>query len=91
MEEQNVAYQTPAVTEDNAPLTLGNYLIMMIITAIPVVGFIFLLIWAFNSNTNKNKKNWARAVLIMGIIGAVLVAISFSAIIAAIAPLIASM
>ncbi len=61
----NTALQNSAVDEFSAPLTLGNYIVMMLVSAIPVVGFIMLLIWAFSGNTNINKKNYARAALIM--------------------------
>ena len=45
---------------------------MFILSAIPLVGFICLLVWAFGSNANLNKKNYARAILIMGLIAVVL-------------------
>ncbi len=56
----------------NAPLSVGQYLGMMLLTSLPLVGFILLLIWAFSSDTNANKKNYARAVLIIALIGIVL-------------------
>jgi hypothetical protein len=37
---------------------------MMILSGIPLVGFILLLVWAFSSTENPNKKNYARAVLL---------------------------
>jgi len=45
---------------------------MMIVSGIPFIGFIMLLVWAFGSQTNPNKKNWARAILILMLIGIVL-------------------
>lgn len=84
MQDQNYAYQNPAVYEDNSPLSIGSYLIMMIVSAIPLVGLIMTLIWAFNSNTNKNKQNYARALLIMMLVGVVLSAIFGATIFAAI-------
>ena len=82
---QSQPYQNPAAYTDASPLSLGNYLIMMIVSAIPVVGFIMMLIWAFSGNTNLNRKNYARAALIMMLIGVVLCAVFASAIIAAFA------
>lgn len=54
------------------PLTVGEYIITFILMGIPLVGFIMMLVWAFGSETNTNKKNLARAVLIMGVIIGVL-------------------
>jgi len=45
-------------------VTLGDWLITLLIAAIPLVGFIMLFVWAFGSNTNVNKANWAKATLI---------------------------
>ncbi|MDD2374759.1 MAG: zinc ribbon domain-containing protein [Eubacteriales bacterium] len=63
---------------DNSVLSVGQYIGMIILSAIPLVGLILLLVWAFGSDTNANKKNFARAMLIMMIIGVVL-SIIFSA------------
>ncbi|MEI6132192.1 MAG: hypothetical protein WCQ41_05140 [Bacillota bacterium] len=49
----------------NAPLSVGQYVGMFLINAIPLVGFIVLLVWAFSGSTNTNKKNFARANLII--------------------------
>ena len=57
---------------NTAPLTVGNYIVMALITAIPLVGIIMLFVWAFGSDVNLNKKNWARAALIMALIGVVI-------------------
>ena len=51
------------------PLGVGSYIGMFFLSAIPMVGFIMLLVWAFGSSVNLNKKNYARAILIMGLIG----------------------
>ena len=54
-----------------APMSVGQYIITFIITAIPIVGFIMLLVWSFGSSTNQNKKNFSRAMLILYLIGIV--------------------
>lgn len=55
----------------NQPLRVGQYIVMLLLQCIPLVGFILLLVWAFSSTENLNKKNYARAVLIFGFIGLV--------------------
>ena len=54
------------------PMSVGDWFITMLITAIPVVGIIMLLIWAFGSNTNENKANWAKASLLWMVIGIII-------------------
>jgi cell division protein FtsW (lipid II flippase) len=62
----------------NQPLSVGDWVITILITAIPVVGLIMLFIWAFSSDTNLNKSNWAKATLIWYAIGIVIGGIVFS-------------
>ncbi len=64
-------YAAPA-QQGAPPLGVGEYILMMIVSGIPFIGFIMLLVWAFGSQTNPNKKNWARAILILMLIGIVL-------------------
>ena len=73
---------------NSQPLSVGQFIGMLIIMAIPLVGFIMMLVWAFGSNVNKNKKNYAIATLIVGIVGGILVAIFSSILFAALAPVI---
>lgn len=51
------------------PLTVGEWFIMMLVTAIPVVGIVMLFVWVFSENTNVNKANWAKASLLWLVIG----------------------
>lgn len=53
-------------------ITMGQYLIMFLITAIPIAGIVMLFIWGFGSETGSNKKNFARAYLVMMAIAIVL-------------------
>ncbi len=46
-------------------LSMGQWFVTYLITAIPIVGFIMLFVWAFSSGTNPNKANWAKASLIL--------------------------
>ena len=59
--------QTSSAPNLEAPMTLGQWLITLILTAIPIVGFILLIVWAVSSPIT-NKKNYARATLILMII-----------------------
>lgn len=47
----------------------GDWLITILITNIPIVGFIMLIVWAFDKEGNPSKANWAKAKLIWYLIG----------------------
>lgn len=51
------------------PLTLGNWIIIMLLMIIPCVNIILLFIWAFGHNVITSKKNYARAMLIFMAVG----------------------
>ena len=55
---------TQAFTEQNKPLTIGDWLITFILLSIPVVGLIFLLYWILSSSSNVNRKNFCIAAII---------------------------
>jgi len=58
----------------------------MILTYIPLVGIIMLFVWAFGGGAKPSKRNYARALLIIAVVGFVLsiiFSIIFGAIIAA--------
>lgn len=52
-------------------LSLGDWIITLIVLCIPIVGFIMLLVWGFSSSTNPNKQNFCRASLIFYLIAIV--------------------
>ena len=65
-----------------APVSFGNWLItlalpfILIFVPIPFVGpiayIVLLAVWAFGNNTNPNKKNWAKANLLVTIVVGIL-------------------
>lgn len=67
---------TPPVTHQ--PVGLGEWMVTILITAIPLVGFIMLFVWGFGSDTNPSKANWAKATLIWFAIVAVVYFIIFA-------------
>lgn len=54
----------PAPPASNAPLSIGAYLLLFFLSALPLAGTILLIIWAVTGD-NQNKKNFARAMLII--------------------------
>jgi len=51
------------------PLSLGDWIISVLVTKIPIIGFIMLIVWAVDSNTEQSKSNWAKSELIVKLIG----------------------
>ena len=66
-QRRNHSYQ-----EMEEPMTVGEWILTSIITAIPCVNIIMLFVWAFGSGAKKSKSNWAKAVLIFMLIGVIL-------------------
>lgn len=52
-------------TQSKSVLSIQDWVITLIIAAIPMVGFIMLFVWGFGSGTNENKANFAKAALIV--------------------------
>ena len=64
--------------QETAPvLSLKDWVITLLITFIPMVGFIMLFVWGFSDSANPNKRNFARAALIMVAVSTVLYFILF--------------
>jgi Na+/melibiose symporter-like transporter len=57
---------------ENNYISVGSWMGMMFITAIPVIGWIMILVWAF-SGENESRKNYYRALLIWVMIGVLFV------------------
>ena len=52
-----------------APISIGQWMIIMLLMLIPLVNIVMLFLWAFDGSTPPTKANWAKAILIwIGII-----------------------
>jgi hypothetical protein len=56
----NSVYRDDAVQQIPS---IGSWIVNFLISIIPIIGFIFIIIWA-NDDNNKIRKNWAIASLI---------------------------
>ena len=72
-----------AVDKTEEVMTLGDWMLTLLLTYIPIVNIIMLIIWSVDASTNVNKKHFAWASLIFMGIGIVL-SIIFSSIVIAI-------
>lgn len=69
MEDYNNNYD---VNNSSAPVvSFGDWIITLILLCIPCVNIIMLFVWGFG-DSNPNKKNYARAMLIIMLVSFVL-------------------
>jgi len=55
-----------------APVSLGDWILTLIVLAIPIVNIVMLFVWGFSSGTNPSKQNYCRAALILAAVFLVL-------------------
>lgn len=63
-----VAQSVQVVTPAEKQMTLGNWLVTMLVLSIPLVGFIMLLVWAFGGSDQPSRKTYCQASLLWGVI-----------------------
>ncbi len=61
----------PVQDDREIPLSLGQWVLTLILLCIPCVNIIMLFVWAFGDG-NQSRKNFARANLIITLISVVL-------------------
>ena len=60
-------------TEEKAPvISVGEWMVTLLILFIPIVNIIMLFIWGFGGGVNKMKANYCKASLIWVAIGLIL-------------------
>ena len=57
------------IIKKNSVISTNEWILTKIIMLIPLVNIVMLLYWSFNDSTNLNKSNWAKASIIVWIIG----------------------
>ncbi len=66
---QEMRRETPENENTAAPLGVGAYLMIGVILAIPIVNIIAAIFWAIQKESNPNRRNLARAWLILVVVG----------------------
>ncbi|MGV8906859.1 MAG: zinc ribbon domain-containing protein [Acetobacterium sp.] len=57
--------KAPVALEETAKvMTLGDWMITLLLLFIPIVNIVMLIVWCADAGTNKNKKHFAQAYLI---------------------------
>lgn len=75
----NNNYQDP----DEVPMTTLEWLLTIFLSTIPCVGLVLLIVWAVSSSGNVNRRNYARALLVIEIVYTVLIFILYLTVFAA--------
>jgi len=79
-DDKNVTHQyfnmSAPVTQADTSVT--DWLVTFVVMLIPLVNLIMLLVWAFGSGTQASRSNWAKALLLWGLIITALYVLLFS-------------
>ena len=67
------------IPEEYKPISMWGYFGYEILFAIPIIGFILLLVFSFGGTSNKNLKNFARSYFCFLIIVVILILILIAA------------
>jgi heme/copper-type cytochrome/quinol oxidase subunit 2 len=70
MEEQLNSIQASEPQQN--VMDLGEWVLTVFISFLPLIGLIMLIIWSLSSQINPNKRNWARATLMIYLLFTVL-------------------
>lgn len=62
----------PGLSQDSQVVSFKDWMLTILLLAIPVVNLIMLFVWAFGGNTSASKSNYAKAALVWMLIGIVL-------------------
>lgn len=68
MEQIKPSDPVPSLPENQLPqkeMSVADWILTLFLTALPIIGFILLLVWAFGDGTHRTKRNFSRAVLIL--------------------------
>lgn len=88
--QQNDPYNQPVPPQGGfnpPPVSFKEWMIAILLLALPVVNIVMLFVWAFGSNTNPSKANYAKASLIWG---AIIIVLYFVLWLAVLVPLLAA-
>ena len=79
------------VDNTEVPMTLGDWMLTLLLLYLPIVNLVMLIIWSVDSKTSTAKKHFAWATLIFMAIGIVLSIIFSSIVMAIVASMMGSM
>lgn len=63
--------------DNQSQMTVGDWVLTVFISSLPLIGLVFLFIWAFGDNQRIERVNWAKASLIWMFLGIALATVFF--------------
>ena len=61
-------------SQENTPaMSYKEWALTIFLASLPMIGFILVLVWAFDSSTNIHKKNWAKGNLLIMVIAMIMI------------------
>ena len=54
--------------QDSKIMSPKEWALTIFLASLPIIGFILVLVWAFDSSTDLQKKNWAKGSLLLMLI-----------------------
>ena len=72
-------YVAPGQAPEHPADSVGSWMLALLLTALPVIGFIYVLVLAFGGSASTSRCNWARAMLLWQLIALIIVVIAFFA------------
>jgi len=51
--------------QDSKIMSPKEWALTIFLASLPIIGFILVLVWAFDSSTDLQKKNWAKGTLLL--------------------------
>lgn len=54
--------------DETQPMTVGDWMVTLLVLAIPILNIIMYLVWAFGSSGNVNRKTFCQASLLWVVI-----------------------
>ena len=81
--DNNLDYNKNEMSEQERPLTMGEWLVtLLILTFVPCVNIIMMFVWGFG-NGNVNRKHFCQAYLVIWAIMTVLMIILYATVFSA--------
>ena len=62
---QQPIYQQPVYDPTREVMSVGSYILMFILSSIPIVNVICWIVWLVSPDTNQNKKNYIKATIVI--------------------------
>lgn len=72
-------YVAPGQAPEHPADSVGSWMLALMLTALPVIGIIYVLVLAFGGSASTSRCNWARAMLLWQLIALIIVVIAFFA------------